>query len=472
MRHGGMKNFQEKVGFIWSVADLLRGDYKQSDYGKVILPLTVLRRLDCVLEPTKEKLLERAKALPPKADEKMRELMLCQAAGPGMTFYNTSRFVFQPTEAAQGKKYVSLLSDQEQIAANLTNFIAGFSANAREIFLDKFKFGDQINRLDEANLLYLVLSKFTEIDLHPDVVDNIEMGYIFEELIRRFSEASNETAGEHFTPREVIRLMVNLLFFDDSEALTKKGVIRTLYDPAAGTRGMLSVAENYLREFNRNATLKVFGQELNPESYAICMSDMLIKGEDGTNIKFGNCFTQDGLPGETFDYFLSQPAIWRRVEKGRERDPGRAREAGHGGSVRGRLAPSQRWLASLPPAHDFKVPQGRHRLPARHRLQRVAAVHRVGGLRRERNPALDHRERLARSHRRPARPAFLQHRHRHLRLGRHQPQAPEPEGQSPTHRRHQLLREDAKEPGQQAQRDRGRLKRQARPDRRDHQPLR
>jgi len=255
-----MKNFQEKVGFIWSVADLLRGDYKQSDYGKVILPLTVLHRLDCVLEPTKEKLLERAKALPAKADEKMRELMLCQAAGPGMTFYNTSRFVFQPTEAAQGKKYVSLLSDQEQIAANLTNFIAGFSSNAPEIFLDKFKFADHINRLEEANLLYLLLSKFTEIDLHPDVVANIEMGYIFEELIWRFSEASNETAGEHFTPREVIRLIVNLLFFDDGEALTKRGVIRTLYDPAAGTRGMLSVAQNYLREFNRNATLKVFGQ--------------------------------------------------------------------------------------------------------------------------------------------------------------------------------------------------------------------
>ena len=205
------------------------------------------------LTPRRQDAVERVKALPPKADEKMRELMLCQAAGPGMTFYNTSRFVFQPTEAAQGKKYVSLLSDQEQIAANLTNFIAGFSANAREIFLDKFKFGDQINRLEGANLLYLVLSKFTEIDLHPDVVDNIEMGYIFEELIRRFSEASNETAGDHFTPREVIRLMVNLLFFDDSEALTKRGVIRTLYDFAAGTRGMLAVTQNYLREFNRNA---------------------------------------------------------------------------------------------------------------------------------------------------------------------------------------------------------------------------
>jgi type I restriction enzyme M protein len=203
-----MKNFQEKVGFIWSVADLLRGDYKQSEYGNVILPLTVLRRLDCVLEPMKAKVLERAKALPRKADETMKDLMLCQAAGPGMTFYNTSRFVLQPTEAAKGKGYVSLLSDQEQIGANLTNYIAGFSANAREIFLDKFKLSDQIGRLDEANLLYLVLSKFTEIEPHPDVVGNVEMGYIFEELIRRFSEASNETAGEHFTPREVIRLMV------------------------------------------------------------------------------------------------------------------------------------------------------------------------------------------------------------------------------------------------------------------------
>ena len=164
-----------------------------------------------------------------------------------MTFYNTSRFVFQPTEAAKGKKYVSLLSDQEHIAANLNNYIAGFSANAREIFLDKFKFGDQINRLDEGNLLYLVLSKFTEIDLHPDVVDNIEMGYIFEELIRRFSEASNETAGEHFTPREVIRLMVNLLFFDDSDVLDQEGRHSHPIRPRRGTGGMLSVAENYLR---------------------------------------------------------------------------------------------------------------------------------------------------------------------------------------------------------------------------------
>lgn len=300
-----MNNFQEKVGFIWSVADLLRGDFKQSEYGKIILPLTVLRRLDCVLEPTKQKVLDKAKGLPKSADEKMRDLMLCQAAG--QTFYNLSKFTFQ-----------SLLGDAEHIAANLNNFINGFSPNAREIFIDRFKFGDQIDRLDESNLLFMVVSKFTEIDLHPEVVDNHEMGYVFEELIRRFSEQSNETAGEHFTPREVIRLMVNLLFNEDGDALTKKGVVRTLYDPACGTGGMLSVAENYLRELNSSATLKVFGQELNPESFGICKSDMLIKGEDASNIKFGNSFTQDGLEDEKFDYMLSNPPFgveWKKVEK-------------------------------------------------------------------------------------------------------------------------------------------------------------
>src|SRR5947209_940256 len=170
-----MKNFQEKVGFIWSVADLLRGDYKQSEYGKVILPLTVLRRLDCVLEPSKAKVLAKAEAVPKKADEAMRDVILCQAAG--QSFYNLSRFTFH-----------TLLGDQEHLAANLTNYVAGFSANAREIFLQKFKFGEQITRLDEANLLFLVMSKFVAIDLHPEAVDNHEMGYIFEELIRRFSE--------------------------------------------------------------------------------------------------------------------------------------------------------------------------------------------------------------------------------------------------------------------------------------------
>ena len=300
-----MNNFSEKVNFIWSVADLLRGDFKQSEYGKVILPLTVLRRLDCVLEPTKEKVLAKAKTLPKNADEKMKDVMLCRASD--QSFYNLSKFTIQ-----------SLLGDQNHIAANLTNYIAGFSANAREIFLDKFKFGDQIDRLDESNLLFLVVSKFIEIDLHPDAVNKLEMGYIFEELIRRFSEQSNETAGEHFTPREVIRLKVNILFAEDDEGLRKKGIIRTLCDPASGTGGILSVAENYLRELNPSATLKVFGQELNPESYATCVSDMLIKGEDAANIKFGNSFTQDGLAGEKFDYLASNPPFgveWKKVEQ-------------------------------------------------------------------------------------------------------------------------------------------------------------
>ena len=272
----------------------------------MILPLTVLRRLDCVLEPTKDKVLAKAKALPKNADDKMKDVMLCQASG--QSFYNLSKFTLS-----------SLLGDQEHIAANLNNYIAGFSPNAREIFLDKFKFGEQIDRLDESNLLFLVLSKFCDpqIDLHPDKVEKLEMGYIFEELIRRFSEQSNETADEHFTPREVIRLKVNILFAEDDDALRKKGVIRTMYDPAAGTGGILSVAENYLRELNPSATLKTFGQELNPESYAICKSDMLIKGEDASNIKFGNSFTQDGLKGETFDYSASNPPFgveWKKVE--------------------------------------------------------------------------------------------------------------------------------------------------------------
>jgi type I restriction enzyme M protein len=300
-----MTNFQDKVGFIWSVADLLRGDYKQSEYGKVILPLTVLRRLDSVLAKTKDKVLVKTQVLPERADEQIRHVMLCQAAG--QSFYNLSKFTFR-----------SLLDDPNHLAANLNHYITGFSANAREIFTEKFKFSDQIARLDEGNILFLVMGKFLEIDLHPDAVDNVTMGYIFEELIRKFSELSNETAGEHFTPREVIRLMVNLLFLEDDDALRKKGVIRTLYDPAAGTGGMLSVAENYLRELNPSASLKTFGQELNPESYAICKSDMMIKGEDAGNVRFGNSFTQDGLPGEKYDYFLSNPPFgveWKKVER-------------------------------------------------------------------------------------------------------------------------------------------------------------
>ena len=288
--------------FIWSVADLLRGDYRQSEYGKVILPFTVLRRLDCVLEPTKAAVLseldKRTKAgLNP-------EPFLIKAAG--QSFYNTSKLDLR-----------TLLGDQDHIAENLRSYLQAFSPAVRDIF-ERFDFHTQIDRLDKAGLLYLVTEKFATIDLHPDVVSNAQMGTVFEELIRRFAELSNETAGEHFTPREVIRLMVNLLFIEDDEALTKPGVVRSIYDPTAGTGGMLSVAGEHLAEINPEARLVMFGQELNDESYAICKADMLIKGQDVSNIFAGNTLSNDGLPGRKFDYMLSNPPFgveWKKIEK-------------------------------------------------------------------------------------------------------------------------------------------------------------
>lgn len=294
---------RQLANFIWSVADLLRGDYKQADYGKVILPFTVLRRLDCVLEPTKQIVMDFYESKVKSMKLKNPEPLLNQKAG--VPFHNISQFTFQ-----------KLKEDSDNVAANLKNFINGFSASGREI-IEYFNFNDHINRLDEANLLFLIVKKFAEIDLHPDAVSNMEMGYVFEELIRKFSELSNETAGEHFTPREVIRLMVNLLFLNDRETLTQKGIVKTIYDPACGTGGMLSVAEEYIKELNPDAKPVVFGQELNPESYAICKSDMLIKGQDVSNIKFGNSFTNDGLEHETFDYMLSNPPFgveWKKVQ--------------------------------------------------------------------------------------------------------------------------------------------------------------
>lgn len=290
------------AAFIWSVADLLRGDYKQSEYGKVILPLTVLRRLDCVLEQTKGKVLQRADTLKGKVENV--EPVLENAAG--QRFYNTSKLDFR-----------KLLDDPPQIAGNLREYIAKFSASARDI-IEKFDFDTQITRLARADLLYLVISKFADIDLHPDVVSNLEMGYVYEELMRKFSELSNETAGEHFTPREVIRLMVNILFADDDDILTKPGIVKTMLDPACGTGGMLTVSENYLRSLNPTAKLEVFGEELNEETFAVCGSDMLITGHDPSHIVRGNSFSEDGHRGRTFDYLLANPPFgveWKKVEQ-------------------------------------------------------------------------------------------------------------------------------------------------------------
>lgn len=296
-------NFQEKVDFIWSVANLLRGDYKQSEYQKVILPLTVLRRLDCVTEPTKDEVLQKYEELDEQGVENVAPAL---ERVSGQNVYNTSEYTFE-----------KLCEEPEQIDSNLRYYINSFDDDTQEI-LEKFDFGHQIDRLEEADLLYQVVRKFREIDLHPDKVPNEEMGYIYEELIRKFSELSNETAGEHFTPREVIRLMVNLIFNEDDDVLTQPGVVRTLYDPACGTGGMLSVAEDYIRELNQEANLHVYGQELNPESYAVCNSDMLIKGQDPDNIVYGNSFSNDGFPSRNFDYMLSNPPFgvsWDKVEK-------------------------------------------------------------------------------------------------------------------------------------------------------------
>jgi len=257
-----------------------------------MLPLTVLRRLDCVLEPTKDKVLAKRKKL---KGGKVKNLEPILNKTAGQTFHNTSRFTFE-----------KLKGDPDNIAANLTNYIKGFSSRAREI-IEHFGFEEHIDKLNKADRLYLVVSKFSDIDLHPHVVSNIEMGYIFEELIRRFNEASNEEAGDHFTPREVIRLMVNLIFLPDGDILTTKGIVKTLFDPACGTGGMLSVAEGYVRELNPDARLEVFGQDYNAQAYAVCGSDMMIKGQNIDHIRFGDSFTNDYMAGKKFDYMLANP---------------------------------------------------------------------------------------------------------------------------------------------------------------------
>jgi type I restriction enzyme M protein len=299
----GTNNFREKANFIWSIADLLRGHYKQADYGKVILPFTVLRRLDSVLQPTKNAVLASFQKHKDKKPEVLEPILNNAAKAK---FHNRSRFDF-----------AELAKDHNNIAANLRNYINGFSISVREI-IEYFSFEDQIRKLDEYDLLYMIVKRFAESNGIFKDVDSIQTGYIFEELIRKFAELSNETAGEHFTPREVIRLMVNLLFVNDKAILRKQGIVKTMYDPAGGTGGMLSVAEEYVHELNPDARLEVFGQEINPESYAICKSDMLIKGQNPSNIKFGNTFTQDGLEGEVFDYMLSNPPFgvdWKKAEK-------------------------------------------------------------------------------------------------------------------------------------------------------------
>lgn len=294
-------NYSQTAAFIWSVADLLRGDFKQSQYGRIILPFTLLRRLECVLSDHKEVVVEKYAAIKDVSlPEEMIDAQLTRISK--RAFYNTS-----PMDLSK--------LGQSDIKDNLSSYIQAFSKDAREIF-EHFKFEEFVGQLNDANLLYKVVQLFANIDLSPEKISNHDMGFVFEELIRRFAESSNETAGEHFTPRDIVRLTTALVFMEDDAALTEEGIIRTIYDPTAGTGGFLSSGMEYVLELNPNAVMRTFGQELNPESYAICKADMLIKGQDVSRIKLGNTLSNDQLVAEQFDYMLSNPPFgvdWKKI---------------------------------------------------------------------------------------------------------------------------------------------------------------
>jgi type I restriction enzyme M protein len=301
-----MSDFQGKVNFIWSVADeILRDDFKRSKYPDVILPFTVLRRVDCVLEPTKDRVLERYQDLKGRLDNLQGPLSRVS----GHFFYNVSPFTFS-----------RLLEDPKNVGKNLRAYVNGFSEEMREV-LERFKIRNTIDQLEEKDLLFQTVQKFASIDLHPHAVPNHEMGTIFEELLRKFNEQTNENPGEHFTPREVIRLMARLVINGDRSILEREGAVRSVYDPACGTGGMLSIAEDYVQEnINPTADIRLYGQEINDETYAVCVSDMLIKGDedDARNIKSRSSLSHDGHRGTTFDYMLSNPPFGKDWKKERE----------------------------------------------------------------------------------------------------------------------------------------------------------
>ena len=305
-----MADHHQLSNFIWQIADLLRGPYRPPQYERVMLPLTVLRRFDCVLAATKDKVLAEHKKWEDRLQDEALDSMLNKAAG--QRFHNRSPLDFE-----------KLKGDPDPIDRHLISYIEGFSKNVRDIF-ERFEFAAEVEKMHEANILYLIVSKFCDIDLHPDVVDNIQMGLLFEDLIRRFNEAANETAGDHFTPREVIRLMVDILFDPDDDILTRPGIVHKLLDPACGTGGMLAESQNYLREHNAKAQLWVFGQDFNPRAYAVAASDLLMKENQNSDIRFGDSLINDQFPEEDsdtkgkFDYLLANPPFgvdWKKQHK-------------------------------------------------------------------------------------------------------------------------------------------------------------
>lgn len=298
---------QNLSSFAWSIAEILRGDFKQSEYGKVVLPFVILRRLDCLLEPNKDAVLKAFKGLPKGIDDHTKDMMLFNAVGGNLKLYNHSQLTFAKIKG----------QDPADVHKNLMDYITKFNTSVRDIFLEKFLFTDQLKRLKDGGILWQVFDRFCQIDLHPDRVSNIEMGYLFEDLIRKFSEISNETAGEHFTPREVIRLIVDLLLINDADALAGSGIIRTVYDPACGTGGMLALMEEAMKGFNPRIRVELYGQELNPESFGVCKSDMLITGHNPEQIAFGNTLTEDAHKDKKFHYMLSNPPYgvdWKKYQ--------------------------------------------------------------------------------------------------------------------------------------------------------------
>ena len=293
------------ANLIWQIADLLRGPYRPPQYERVMLPMTVLRRFDCVLAPTKPKVLAEYKKRKGKLKGDALDLVLNRVAG--QHFHNHSELDFE-----------KLKGDPNNVEGHLVSYIRDFSGKVQDIF-EFFEFENEIERMHEANILYLVVSKFSDVDLHPSNVPNEQMGLIFENLIRRFNELANETAGDYFTPRDVIRLMVNILFMEDDDLLATPGAVRKLLDPACGTGGMLAEAQNYLREHHDEARLFVYGQDYNKRAFATAASDMLMKQVDhngtGNNVRFGDSLTADQFSGETYDYFLTNPPFgvdWKR----------------------------------------------------------------------------------------------------------------------------------------------------------------
>lgn len=325
------KNVNEKANLIWAIADKLTGVYKPHEYGEVILPLTVIRRFDSILAKTKDAVLKKYEENKNLSASSLN-LILCRTSG--YDFFNTSRFTLE-----------RLVQDPDNIEANFRDYLNGFSENVQQI-IQKFKFDPHIELMAEKGILYIVLQEFVspKADLHPDKISNIEMGYVFEEIIRRFSEAHNEDAGQHYTPREVIRLMVNILFNDDGEILSGKNIAKTIYDPACGTGGMLSVAQEYLKELNESARLLPFGQELNDQTFAICQADMLIKGNDAQFIRDGNTLSNDKFKTDRFDYIISNPPFGREWKNDKDAVLAEAK-LGYGG----------RFGPGLPPVNDGQM---------------------------------------------------------------------------------------------------------------------